>query len=96
MRYFHRTTVSPGEILAEADRYFGRTLEAAAKSDRAREYRGTIGTIRIAVKAEGGHYVHITADTDQMGESEADKTAKRFLSLVHKLAEPTHEVRGAY
>jgi hypothetical protein len=95
MRYFHRTTVPAAEILAEADRHFA-SLETATQSDRAREYRGPIGVIRIAVKAEGGHYVHITAETDQMGESEADKSAKRFLSLVHKLAKPSHEVRGAY
>jgi hypothetical protein len=96
MRYFHRTTVPPAEIISEADRHFGRSLETTTQSDRAREYRGTIGTIRIAVKAEGGHYVHITVETDQMGESEADRSAKRFLVLVHKLAKPTHEVRGAY
>ena len=96
MRYFHRTTVPADEILAEADRYFGRSFDTIAQSHRAREYHGTIGTIRIAVKAEGGHYVHIAAETDQMGESEADKSAKRFFSLVHKLATPTHNVRGAY
>ena len=35
-------------------------------------------------------------ETDQMGESEADKQAKRFLATVHKKVEPDHELRGAY
>jgi hypothetical protein len=35
-------------------------------------------------------------ETNQPGESEADKLAKRFLTLVHNVADPSHEVRGAY
>jgi hypothetical protein len=34
--------------------------------------------------------------TDQVGESELDKFAKRFLAVVHREQEPTHDVRGAY
>ena len=37
MRYFHRTTVPPAEIISEADRHFGRLLETTTQSDRARE-----------------------------------------------------------
>ncbi len=47
-------------------------------------------------QADGGHYTLITVETNQPGESEADKLAKRFLTLVHTLAEPSHEARGAY
>jgi len=48
------------------------------------------------VQAEGGHYTLVTVDTDQVGESEADKLAKRFLTLVHTRAEPGHRPIGAY
>jgi len=34
--------------------------------------------------------------TDQVGESELDKLAKRFLGEVHRLVEPAHITRGAY
>ena len=50
----------------------------------------------VSVAMEGGHYTLITIETDQVAESEADKLAKRFLSVVHTRAEPDHELRGAY
>ncbi len=96
MRYFHRTSVSPEQVLAEAERFFEGRLEAAERGDRMRRFTGTLGEVKISVRAEGGHYVHLTAETDQVGESEVDKMAKGFLSRVHKLAHPSHEVRGAY
>jgi hypothetical protein len=34
--------------------------------------------------------------TDPPGESELDRLAKRFLSELHVLAHPEHDVRGAY
>ncbi len=96
MRYFHRTQLSPDKILAEADRHFGLHLEEIEHSARARRYDGSLGTVGVAVLLEGGHYVHITVQTDQVGESELDRLAKRFLGQVHKLAHPTYELRGAY
>ena len=38
----------------------------------------------------------VTVETNQVGESEADKLAKRFLTIVHTMAEPTHRPIGAY
>jgi hypothetical protein len=96
MRYFHRTALSPDAALQEADRFFGNHLTPAGSGPRSRTYSGTIGRITIQVTAEGGHYTLITAGTDQVGESEADKLAKRFLGVVHKQAEPEHTLRGAY
>ena len=96
MRYFHRTSLSPEEVLAEADRHFGAYLEANESHERARKYSGSVGTVAVSVRPEGGHYVHVTVHTDQVGESEADRLAKRFLAQVHKLADPTHKLRGAY
>jgi hypothetical protein len=52
--------------------------------------------VAVSVEAEGGHYTRITVETNQVGESEVDKLAKRFLTLVHTKAEPGHAPRGAY
>jgi hypothetical protein len=96
MRYFHRTSLGLDAVLREADTYFGATLASEDAGPRRRAYRGSIGRIQVGVEAEGGHYTRITVETDQVGESEADKVAKRFLSVVHAKVEPDHEVRGAY
>jgi hypothetical protein len=63
---------------------------------RRRQFAGSIGRIGVTVQAEGGHYTLVTVATNQVGESEADKLAKRFLTLVHTRAEPTHRPIGAY
>jgi hypothetical protein len=96
MRYFHRTSLPPDDALDEADRYFGAHLEREAADRRERTYAGAVGQVRVSVRAEGGHYTLVTVSTDQVGESELDKMAKRFLTLVHKRADPRHVVRGAY
>jgi hypothetical protein len=96
MKYFHRTSVSPDQVLSTADRFFGSTLASANQQPRYRQFAGTIGRIGVTVQAEGGHYILVTVETDQVGESEADKLAKRFLTRVHTLAEPTHRAIGAY
>jgi hypothetical protein len=96
MRYFHRTSIAPDDVLAEADTYLGERLQRSDAGDRHRTFSGTIGRIDLTVEAEGGHYTLINVVTDQVGESEADRVAKRFLGMVHKRAEPWHEVKGAY
>ena len=96
MRYFHRTSLSPDDALAEADRHFGGRFQAVTSGARARIFQGAVGTITVQVEPEGGHYTHITVTTDQVGESEADKTAKRFLTMVHARADGRHVARGAY
>ena len=96
MRYFHRTSASPEQVLEVAKGFFGARLVPAEEAARRWVYGGAIGKVTIAVKAEGGHYTFVDVTTDQMGESEIDRLAKRFLAEVHRLAEPAHEVRGAY
>jgi hypothetical protein len=96
MKYFHRTHLSPEEVLAGASQFFGASLAPAVDGARRREFAGSIGRIKVSVQAEGGHYTLVTVDTDQVGESEADKLAKRFLTLVHTRAEPGHRPIGAY
>jgi hypothetical protein len=96
MKYFHRTHLPPDQVLAGAGRYFDRTLRSVEEQPRRRQFAGTIGRITVTVQAEGGHYTLVTVETDQVGESEADKLAKRFLTMVHTMAEPAHRPIGAY
>lgn len=96
MKYFHRTSVPPDAVLARAAEFFGARLAPTEESARRRGFAGAVGRIDVAAQAEGGHYTLVTVATDQPGESEADKLAKRFLTLVHTAAEPSHHPRGAY
>ncbi len=96
MRYFHRSSISLDDALALADDHFGRSLATTASDAHERRYAGSIGEVAVQVEAEGGHYTLITVTTDQVGESEADTLAKRFLTLAHQRAEPRHVPRGAY
>jgi hypothetical protein len=95
MKYFHRTHLPPDEVLAGATQFFGATLAPVEEAPR-RHFAGSIGRIGVSVQAEGGHYTLVTVETNQVGESEADKLAKRFLTLVHTRAEPNHRPIGAY
>jgi hypothetical protein len=96
MKYFHRTSISPDQVIQGAARFFGATLAPVEEKPRRRQFAGSIGRISVTVQAEGGHYTLVTVETDQVGESEADKVAKRFLTMVHTLAEPDHRPIGAY
>jgi hypothetical protein len=96
MRYFHRTSAGPDQVLEAARGFFGSRLSPAAEGPRQRTWRGATGHVTVSVRAEGGHYTLIEVSTDQVGESEIDKLAKRFLAEAHRLVEPAHEVRGAY
>lgn len=96
MRYFHRTSASTDQVLALAKAWFGARFAPADESPRRRGYAGALGKVSISARAEGGHYTLVEVSTDQMGESELDRLAKRFLAEVHQLAEPSHELRGAY
>jgi hypothetical protein len=96
MKYFHRTHLSPDEVLTGASQFFGATLAPMEEEPRRRLFAGSIGRIGVSVQAEGGHYTLVTVETNQVGESEADKLAKRFLTLVHTRAYPGHRPIGAY
>ena len=96
MKYFHRTHLPAEAVLQRAVEFFGGRLAPVEEAPHRRRFAGTIGQVTVTVEAEGGHYTRITVDTNQVGESEADKLAKRFLTLVHTLAHAGHEPRGAY
>ncbi|MGH7658860.1 MAG: hypothetical protein ACREL6_11560, partial [Gemmatimonadales bacterium] len=76
--------------------YFGDRLPPADETPRRRVFSGSIGRVTVDVLPEGGHYTLVTVSTNQPGESELDKLAKRFLAVVHTMAAPEHEIRGAY
>jgi hypothetical protein len=96
MKYFHRTHTTPEEVLARATAFFGARLAPVEEQPRRRRFSGPIGHIGVTVQAEGGHYTLVTVETNQVGESEADKLAKRFLTVVHTMEDPTHQPIGAY
>jgi hypothetical protein len=96
VRYFHRTNLSPQDVLTHAKAFFGTRLAPADEAPRRRTYAGPLGRVTIAARAEGGHYTFVEVATDQVGESELDRLAKRFLAELHHQAEPSYELRGAY
>jgi hypothetical protein len=96
MKYFHRTSLAPEQALELAKRFFGSRLAPADEAPRHRAYTGALGRVTVTARAEGGHYTLVEVSTDQVGESELDRLAKRYLAEVHQRAEPAHELRGAY
>ncbi len=96
MKYFHRTTVSPDAVIQQATAWFVPRLSPVEEGNRRRRFAGAIGQLGVSVQAEGGHYTLVIVETNQPGESELDKLAKRFLAMVHARAEPEHALRGAY
>ena len=96
MKYFHRTSIAPDLVMQHAAQYFGARMQPTAEGARQKSYASALGTVDVSAGPEGGHYTLVTVDTNQPGESELDKLAKRFLSTVHAIAEPGHAIRGAY
>ncbi len=96
MKYFHRTSLAPAAVLEAAKAFFGSRMTPAEEAPRRRAYASPLGKVTVSARAEGGHYTFVEVTTDQVGESELDKVAKRFLAEVHQRDEPGHELRGAY
>ena len=97
MRHFHRSHITPAQVLSAADAFFtGLGLEPALSLPRTRTFTGALGTLELSVRMEGGHYALIEASTDQMGESRLDRNVKRFFVRIHKQARPSHTLDAAY
>lgn len=97
MRHFFRSQLSSDDVLAAADDFFGRlTLERTVNSHRARSYVGNLGSLRLKIEKEGGHYTFVEVSTDQTGESRLDRNVKRFFTELRSKAEPRHRLRAAY
>jgi hypothetical protein len=82
--------------MTAAAEYFGSRMSPTEEGARRRAYASALGQVTVSVEAEGGHYTLVTVETNQPGESELDKVAKRFLSVVHTMVDHGHVIRGAY
>lgn len=97
MRHFYRSHMTPAEVLMQADTFFpGIGLAQVGTAARARTYSGPLGTLKLVVKAEGGHYTFVEAHTDQMGESRMDRNVKRFFVELHRTEDPSHLLEASY
>jgi len=97
MRHFHRTHVTPADAIAAADAFFPALgMQQAASAARARTFTGPLGTMKLSVRAEGGHYTFVEVETDQIGESRLDKSVKKFFVDVHRAADPGHKIEAGY
>jgi hypothetical protein len=96
MKYFHRTSLPAVRVLDAARAFFGGRLAPAEETLRRRVYSGSLGRVAVSARAEGGHYTLVEVSTDQVGEAELDRLAKRFLAEVHRMVDAGHALRGAY
>ena len=97
MRHFYRTHLSPADVLAAADQFFpGIGLAQNTTAPRTRTFSGPLGALKLTVKAEGGHYTFVEAESDQMGESRMDRNIKKFFVGLHKHDDPAYELSANY
>jgi hypothetical protein len=97
MRHFHRTSLSPVDVMNEADRHFGALgLTRVSAESHTRQFSGPLGSMSLSVRMEGGHYTMVEASTDQVGESRLDKNVKKFFVALHRAADPRHRIEAGY
>jgi hypothetical protein len=97
MRHFYRSHLALADVLAAADDFFPNIgLAQQTTAPKTRTYSGPLGALKLSVKAEGGHYTFVQAETDQMGESRMDRNVKRFFVRLHRADEPTHALSANY
>lgn len=97
MRHFHRTQLQLAEVLAAADTFFPNIgLAQNTTAPKTRTYSGALGSLKLSVKAEGGHYTFVEANTDQMGESRLDRNVKKFFVSLHRMADPKYSLTASY
>ena len=97
MRHFYRSHSTPADVLVVADRFFNELgLTIVTTTARTRQLAGTLGTMKLSVRAEGGHYTFVEVVTDQMGESRLDRNVKKFFVQIHRAEDPSHALEAAY
>ena len=97
MRHFYRSHSPPADALVVADRFFTELgMSQVATTARTRQLTGTLGTMKLSVRAEGGHYTFVEVVTDQMGESRLDRNVKKFFVQLHTSEDPSHTLKAAY
>ena len=97
MRHFYRSQTPPADVLVVADRFFPQLgLSLVTTAARTRTFTGALGSMKLSVKAEGGHYTFVEVHTDQMGESRMDRNVKKFFVELHRLGDPSHQLEASY
>ena len=97
MRHFYRSHSTPADVLVVADHFFADLgLTVVTTTARTRSFTGALGSMKLIVKAEGGHYTFVEVATDQMGESRLDRNVKKFFVAVHRTEDPTHALSASY
>ena len=97
MRHFYRSHTSPADVLVAADAFFAELgFAPVTTTARTRTLSGPLGTLKLSVRAEGGHYTFVEATTDQMGESRMDRNVKRFFVSLHRAEDPSHTLQASY
>ena len=97
MRHFYRSQIAPAAVLVAADRFFPALgLGVVSTAARARAFSGPLGSLKLQVKPEGGHYTFVEVNTDQMGESRLDRNVKRFFVELHRADDPSHTLEASY
>jgi hypothetical protein len=97
VKHFYRSRVSPAQVLEQADRFFADLeMDLTLNAQRARAYAGPLGTLKLSVNKEGGHYTYVAIETDQMGESRLDRNAKRFFVELRRTEDPAYRLEAAY
>jgi hypothetical protein len=97
MRHFYRSHMALADVLAAADQFFpaiGLTQNTTAP--KTRTFAGALGSLKLSVKAEGGHYTFVEVNTDQMGESRLDRNVKRFFVSLHRTEDPAHQLTSSF
>jgi len=97
MRHFYRSHIALADVLAAADEFFPSIgLAQQTTAPKTRTYAGPLGTLKLSVRAEGGHYTFVQVETDQMGESRMDRNVKRFFVGLHRTDDPAHALSANY
>jgi hypothetical protein len=97
MRHFHRTHITPAQVISAADAFFTRLgLVPTATTDRSRTFEGPLGSLTLSARPEGGHYTFVEARTDQIDQSRLDRNVKAFFVEVHRQADPSHKIEADY
>ena len=97
MRHFFRTHLTPAAVIEVADAFFpALQLAPSASQARSRTFSGTLGTLTLSARPEGGHYTFVEVQTDQIGESRLDRNVKRFFVTLHRQADPSHKLEASY
>ncbi len=97
MRHFYRSHSAAVDVLVVADRFFPELgLTLVTSGVRSRAFSGPLGALKLAVKAEGGHYTFVEVGTDQMGESRLDRNVKKFFVALHRADDPSHTLEASY